>query len=673
MATTTLAASAFAYVNQASADTHYTVDNSTWYTLDGSTSDLDARRFIVQFASVPTSLRRYKITKAEIVAAMNYDGSFYSRPAYVDALVNAPDMSTVTWNTADFDNFYSFDNVSLYRDNAAADETLERTASNGLTAFVNSLCAVFESGETGNDDTFIKVRPTLVGGGTMYAIITYDSDTSLTSQVTYKSGPNSGYSNPRNAITFQWAYEPSSSSILCADDSFEQASATFYWKSSSDASYTAVSIADSTTSVTIAANTFPTAETISWYVEGTDEDGTTTQTSVYIFSTAAGTVTATCSDPVDQVIDGSADYTFSWVITSTDGQNASRTVLQWSSDDGSTWTTLMDESDHVTSYTVTGGTFSAGTIYWKVSAYNIDGTLGTAGTATFICVAAPDPVSGLAATEVPLSTISWQSSDQQAYEITIDGVVVQKAYGTDAYNWTVEEPLEDGNHVISVRVQGIYGYWSQPSSITITVSNTPDTTLTLTGDFSTDAYLSWDYSTYTTYVYRDGVRIGESDDLFYTDRRALGSHTYYVEQWIGDGNYNRSNTVTGTMSVSCKMIAPIDGSASWLKLKLSENSYDTDTYNWNRINVTQHVVGAIYPQIEVSTFENKSGSFDCAFTSDADIKRFEALQGKLIILKCKGDNVITGLLSQTGKKVGVFYTSFTFTIQHIYVEDYEEQ
>lgn len=667
MATTTLTASAFAYVDQTNPNTHYSMDNNTWYNISGYMSS-DEKRVLIKFPAFPDSIKRNYITDLAITGAFNYTGTSYGTSVYIRVIDATPDMSTVTWNTISGADTKLFDTTTIRQEDPAADETFDANSA-AKRMFVKSLCAYIQSSN-------VNFRPTLVGGGLTSLTITYDAGTVVTSQVTYKSGPKSGYSNPRNATTFQWTYEPTIS-YLCADDTFEQASATFYWKSSSDADYTSVAISGSTAAVTIAANTFPTAETISWYVEGTDEDGTTTQTSVYSFSTSAGTASALCTDPDNQVIDGSADYTFKWTITSTDGQEASRTRVSWqlASDDpdGNTWHNLLDVNEARTSYTVAGGTLSAGELRWLVRVWNIDGTEGTRDYATFICVMAPDPVSGLAATSVPFSTISWQSSDQQAYEITIDGVVVQKAYGTDVYNWTVKEPLEDGNHIISVRVQGIYGYWSQPSTVTVTISNTPDTTLTLSGAFDVDAELTWDSSTYDSYIYRDGVRIGKSSTIVYTDRRALGEHTYYVMQIIGDGNYNKSNTVTGIMSVSCKMITLLESISAWLKLKLSENSYDSDGYTWSITNVSQHVLGATYPQLEVSTFEKRAGTYNVAFTTDSEVAAFEALQGKVVILKSKGNNVITGLLGTVSKKVGVFYTTFAFSIQQIDVEDYEEQ
>ena len=321
--------------------------------------------------------------------------------------------------------------------------------------------------------------------------------------------------------------------------------------------------------------------------------------------------------------------------------------------------------------------------------WNIDGTEGNRDFAEFICVAAPDPVEGLSATQVPRTAISWQSDGQEAYEISIDGEVVQRAFGPDVYSWQVTEPLADGDHVVSVRIQGVYGFWSQPSTVTITVANAVPAAwagISLTGSFSIDAQLSVDMddSTITPPLvqwYRDGERIAQvryTDDntggpFVYTDRKVLGTHQYYAELWSSDGNYARTNTVAGTMQCSVKQIARLDDAGSWLELKLSENSNGLESYQMTQQSVTQHVNGAVWPALERSTFRDRSGSYDCAFRDPAEAVAFEAMFGQIVILKSRGGEVVIGMLSQIQKRVSFFYTTYSFSINQIHVEDFTEE
>ena len=517
------------------------------------------------------------------------------------------------------------------------------------------------------------IKTVLANGSTRpYFTITYDNATKVTSQITYKSGPSSGYYNPRNAATFTWDYEKVGND-LCADETFDQTSAVFYWKRSTDESYTSVSISGNTKNVTIPANTFPAASTIQWYVSGTDEDNTTTQTPVYSFSTAAGSVTSKCIDPVGQVIDGSAPYTFVWTIASADGQPASRTVFQWKQTSGSTWSTLFDESRAVTSYTVPGGTFPAGSIDWQILAYNIDGTLGNYTPASFVSVAAPDPVLGLAATAVPFSTISWQSSGQEAYQIIVDGNVIEKAFGPTVYSYDLIEPLTDGSHTIAVIIQGIYGLWSQPSEITVNIQNVPTETIALSTVFDVDASLSWDSEQELTYIYRDGKRIGATNRQTFTDRVSLGYHEYYVLSPLPDGNYNISDTISGTTAVECSQISLLSG-GDWLELEHCKQ-LPMQTYTRNRTVSVRHYCGAVYPVAEVSTYYDKSGSFNVLFEDgdDALVERFESLMGEIVVMKNRRNNLLVGIFSTLDKRVEDYYVDCDFIVQQTEWNDFVDE
>ena len=488
------------------------------------------------------------------------------------------------------------------------------------------------------------------------------------SQITAQNAPISGYNNPRTATSFGWYFKTGNYNV-------ESGNVTLYWRETGASSWTSVSTTSGSESVTVAANTFPVGSSVEWYLSGSDFSGATSQTEVYTFSTSAGTAYAQCVSPISSVEDGSAPITFTWTLSSTDGQTPSGVDFWWKlpSEANNQWHAILSNASPVTSYTVPGGTFPAGEIQWLTRAYNADGTAGPFSTPgygyySFICVAAPNPVEGLNATAVPLTTISWQSDEQQAYMITIDGVVVRKAFGNDVASWQVEEPLSEGVHEIAVSVQGQYGFWSEPAAISIAVGG-PTDELDLSGEFSVDAVLSTD-STGMIRYYRDGVFIGTAtDDAPFTDNRALGTHEYFSRILLNDGNYKQSNTVTGEMSVTTKMIAALDGSSGWLELKLSENSMDVDEYRLQQDQVLQHIKGAVWPRGDRSSFRDKYATYNCAFVTKEDATAFEALFGKLVILKGKGEELVIGMLNQVQKRINVFYTSYTFTIQQVYVSE----
>lgn len=675
MATVNLQVNGSAYVKSTSPSTHFPTNTSTWYAI-GYTSSAE---LLFRFNALPSNLRHNKITsyRLRIQARMS---SSTSRYAY--AFGSAFDPNTVTYNTKPSKAEVGSNPLYYYSgDEATGDVWLSMQQYSVISDAVYMMkygCGI--NGVGGGENS---VKTVLSGGGNPYLEITYDESVKATSKVIYKSGAKSGYLNPRNASTFQWALEKAESNINCYDDNFSQSSATFCWKASTDSNYTAVSISGDTKTVTIPANTFPTASTIQWYVSATDEENTTTQTEVFSFSTSAGTATAHCVAPVDSVEDGSAPITFRWSLSSTDGQTPSKIRSAWRKtsdpDEQEYWHELFETTTIGNTFIAPDGTFPAGGIRWNIRVWNIDGVEGNRDYAEFISVAAPDAPEGLGATEVPYTTISWQSAEQQAYEISIDGQIVKRAFGTDVYSWKVSEPLSEGNHVISVRVQGQYGFWSQPSEITITVAGARSQGV-ITGQFGVDAVLTHSYHQNKKIMwYRDGVLIGTSfgsseSGAVFVDRNVLGEHSYFARyMWNNEEDYDQSNTIFGAMDTCKTLIAPYDGSSDWIELKLSENSANEEGFSWSKINTTQRVKGAVYPMLETSDFESLSATYNCSFPDLESMKRFEALKGKVVILKSRGDNVVVGMLSQMSKRAKNFFVTYSFTIQQIHVKDFSEQ
>lgn len=683
--TTNVYADKFAYLKQESAGSHFTPDSSSWYSVKSSASE--QHLLALGFGQISSTLKHKKLISSKLRTYANVTISSSGSGDYFDIYVryyrSAANIDSLTYNTRPttgngtyYDSQFSGSSFSGAKEIWIAEDSVNRGE---LPPYV-TMSILNNGGELyatqGRTVTDVGLKTVLSNGSTRpYLQITYDESIDVTSTILLKSGPISGYVNPRNDIWATWDYGKAQefTNAYCAVETWEQTSAVFYWKTSTDESYQSIPITGATKRITVPANTFPTASTIQWYVSGTDEDNTTTQTPVYSFSTAAGTVYAQLIEPSRSVEDGSAPITLNWTIGSTDGQQASRTVLQWKTESGSTWTTLADSPTQLTRFTVPGGTFPAGTIEWRVTPYNIDGIAGTTGTTSFVCVAAPDPVQGLAATEVPFTTISWQSTGQEAYQIAIDGNVVAKSYGPTVYSYSLEEPLPDGNHTIAVTIQGVYGLWSQPSVITVSIQNVPTETITLSADFDVDAFLTWDYAQDITYIYRDGKRIGATNRQEFTDRVSLGHHDYYVLSPLPDGNYNMSDEISGTTSVECSYIALLSG-GDWLELEHCKQ-LPIQTYTRSRTVSVRHYCGAAYPVAEVSTFYDKSGNFNVLFEDGDDelVERLESLMGEIVVMKNRRNNLLVGIFSQIDKRVEDYCVECDFIVQQTEWNDFADE
>lgn len=379
---------------------------------------------------------------------------------------------------------------------------------------------------------------------------------------------------------------------------------------------------------------------------------------------------ATPVSPVNTVEDGSTDITFEWSLSNDSGIAPQKTDLQVSTD-GSTWTNLATVTGGGTSYTAGG--FTAGTVYWRARAYNRDNVAGSWSTAVnFIIVAAPSAPTVLCDGK-PFATITWRVQGQQSYRITVDGTVYGPYFGSEK-SFTLSDYLEDGEHSVSVEIQGNYGMWSAAGSATFTVENVSGDAVTLDVDCGIDAVLTWetDSTTEDFLIYRDGVQIGHTSEDNFTDRLSLGEHVYTVVNRLTSGDYTKSNAVTGTTCTRYTAMAALSG-GDWVFLPLTDESDPEQDFSHSKNYDLRHFSGAEYPVLEMSTYSDRSGSYKCAFPCPKQAAPFLSLFGKTVIVKSKGGNVVVGPFVQYEKTQYDLYVAFSFSIPAMHFKEYVDE
>ena len=536
---------------------------------------------------------------------------------------------------------------------------------------------VFVLGCFGWSGPNVKIYTTLANGTAPYITVYYDS-TALAERSLKVTGVTSGYMNPRRANTIGWSLPVSTGVYYCLSETVPPVHETLYWRISGGSTWTSISLPDGDSSYDIPANTFPTGSNIEWKLSVTDADGITTESSVFSITTTDDTSTAAPTAPVDSVEIGNKPIPFTWTVSNPTGEAPSRVKVEWATAaDAAEWSELVDSSSAIYSYTAAANTFPGGTIYWRVTSYNADSVQGpTSSVVSFSCVAPPYPPNSVIADTAPFTTISWQAAVQTAYEITVDGKVVEKKFGAGVYSYQMKDPLPDGLHTIGVRVQGGYGYWSTEATTTTVIENEGEGTITAFGTFGTDASLSWECTSEETdlvfRVYRDGSMIARTRNTFFLDRFVLGQHSYEILAELSGGNYIRSAAVSGIMKSCVTQIAAAAG-GNWLELKLSENSNRVESFEWNRNLTLRHYAGSAYPVAEFSPYEDRKATYDCAFTTVEAAKAFEQLQGQIVILKSRGGEVMIGPLTPISKVTGEFYITYQFSVQQIHWEEFIDE
>lgn len=289
--------------------------------------------------------------------------------------------------------------------------------------------------------------------------------------------------------TFTWDAEDDTDLTQVCFAEVKQTAAVFEWRVKRKHIKT-ISVSGSTTSCTVPANTFPSG-TLEWRVKVTANSGTTTTSAWQEITTTDVTPTAKPVSPSGIVIDATIVNRFSWKHIISTGTPQSKADLQWSAD-GTTWNTLVTVTGENQYYDVPANKFTSGTKYWRVRTYNTDGTPSKwSDKAEFIAINAPSAPSIVIQSTGPRPRITWQTSEQEAYQLTLSsGYASGTVYGTEKA-WRSPVYLADGRYTIRVRVQNKYGMWSEWSAAALPVSHTEGEAITLSVDAAHEAALTW--------------------------------------------------------------------------------------------------------------------------------------------------------------------------------------
>lgn len=475
----------------------------------------------------------------------------------------------------------------------------------------------------------------------------------------------------KNMFTWRCDDDTANSQVCFAE--IKQTSAVFEWREKNASASKTISVSGATTACTVPANTFPSG-TIEWRVKVTANSGTTTTSAWQEITATDVTPTAKPVSPSGIVIDATIANRFSWQHIISTGTPQSKADLQWSAD-GTTWNTLATVAGENQYYDVPANKLTSGTKYWRVRTYNTDGIAGEwSDAAQIVVIAAPTAPSIQIKSTGPRPSISWQTSEQEAYQVELDGKLsVGTHYGTDK-TWTSPAYLADGSHTVRVRVQNQYGMWSDWGAAALPVTNTPGASITLSVQASSVADLNWQTSgSYDFYlVYRNDKPIAKLTQTQYTDELSSGNVIYQVRGCYADSsNYGLSSAVTVTITTG--QYVTLYGIASGKKVMLKHCGLKNQPVQ-NAINRDIQYIfmyGSTYPHAERSEFVTKKVGGTAVFLPGEDKAGFDALIGELVCLKTQSGEMVIGYLNETSdtSRVNPDKSVVNFSIQQI---DYAE-
>ena len=483
------------------------------------------------------------------------------------------------------------------------------------------------------------------------------------------SPPAGAYTPKHVAGIFSWDVQQQDG---VQNVSVEQKSATLYWRTTGTTTTHSIAVSGSKKSYTIPAETFS-AESVDWMVTAITAGNLTASSDWVTVSTTEATPSCKPVSPSGIVIDATIANRFSWQHIISTGTPQSKADLQWSAD-GTTWNTLATVTGENQYYDVPANKFTSGTKYWRVRTYNTDGTPSEwSDKAEFIAINAPSAPSIVIQSTGPRPRITWQTSEQEAYQLTLSsGYASGTVYGTEKA-WRSPVYLADGSYTVRVRVQNQYGMWSEWSAAALPISHTEGEAITLSVDASHEAALTWQTAgSYDFYlIERDGIAIARTTQKQYVDHTSIGSVTYRVRGCYADSdNYGVSNSATAEILPETNMICDLE-TGVWLEMRLSETQLRTNSASFSAGVSTVHLAGLAYPVEERSEQRDRALSVACAWphSQRAAALALEALVGRLVCLKDRYGNMVIGSLPSLESNSDEFMRRYAFTVSHTHREE----
>ena len=394
-------------------------------------------------------------------------------------------------------------------------------------------------------------------------------------------------------------------------------SARVYYKKSTDGSYSYVNgtVSGSWSDITVSTNlSLATGYTYNIYIQATADDGTVASTSVGVFETTDGTAVARCVSPVGTYTNGTINFIWSHATEYGTAQYAYD--LQYSSDNGGTWTTV---ANHVISSinNQTVNINSAGVYVWRIRTYNTLDQAGSWAQASFINDVPATPPANLVVTTKGRPTATWVSTTQAAYQVQVllnnEIVYDSGAVYTGQNSHFINEYFDDTRaYTVRVRIYNSLGSVSEWTSTGYQQPAVPDASFTITQNNDGGAIIeiadNEDFANY--YLKRNNVLIAKipSDSRSYIDRFAVGLTNYTV---VAVTPLDQSDIESQGYRVTYPMasIITLNGAQYAVNKRVNE-AYNIQTANEADINKVKYI-GDSVPTHYFNKMKLKSFTVSC--------------------------------------------------------------
>lgn len=412
---------------------------------------------------------------------------------------------------------------------------------------------------------------------------------------------------------------------------YEWVSAIAYYKKSTEAEYmnaNTTTVSGSWSDVTVSTDlSLQDGYTYDIFIVAFADDGTQAQTPVAQFTTTDAAAVATCIAPSGAFTSG--DVTFIWSHATAYGTPQYAYDLQYSSNNGSSWTTV---ANHVVTSSTTDTTTlsSAGVYLWRVRTYNSNDVVGEWAEASFVNQVPATPPTNVQVDTKGRPTVSWVSTSQAAYQVQFllnDSIAYDSnvVYSSET-NHFVNQYFDDTRaYTVRVRVYNALGDISEWTETGYQQPPVTDVSFSITTVKNGGALItieeSEDFVKY--YILRNNKVIAETTDLTYEDDYAIGLTNYSV---VGVTSADQSDIQTSGFTVTYPhaTLVALNGQKIQINKRVNE-AYEVQTTNQADINKA-NFIGDGYPTHYPSDMRLKS--FSVTFFDDQ--RMVEDLLGRLV-------------------------------------------
>lgn len=416
-------------------------------------------------------------------------------------------------------------------------------------------------------------------------------------------------------------FKCSSMPMQCLEQ-YTWTSATVYYKESTDSTYQSVAgiITGTWSDYTIQTNlSFSDNVVYDIYIEAESDDGQISATPVEQFTTNDGVAIASCIAPSGSFLN--QDVTFVWSHATIYGTPQYAYDLQYSNNNGSSWTIYASHA--ITENTSTNAKITdAGVYLWRVRTYNSNDLAGEWASASFVNNVPANPPTNLSVSTKGRPTVSWASISQTAYQVQmlLNGNVVYDSgavYSSETSHFVNQYLNDNRAYIARVRIYNALGEisewvetgYQQPSvtDVSFSVEDNPD------GGAKISFVSNEIFTKY--YILRNNRPIAMIPNSLiaegagvYIDNYAVGLINYSVVGVTSEDQSDIQSIATRVFYPSATLISS-DGQKTAINKRV-DVAYEIKTDNEADINKTLFI-GDDYPTHYSSSMRLKSFTVQC--------------------------------------------------------------